>query len=92
MSYAKLGNSCGSRTVAYTDNKKFFTENDPIYNIPYTISDMYPGNSGVVPKNEIREGVDNTPDYIKLYYGKNTLPNKIKAINTKSSCGSCATR
>jgi hypothetical protein len=94
MSYAKLGISCGQRTIAFTDNKKFIPFNDPVYNLQYTLSDVYPGSSNVVSPNNIKTGNLESPDFIKNFYGKNTLPEYNMSLESRKvpskSCG-CGT-
>lgn len=89
MSYSKLGKSCGQRTIAFTDNKKFLPLNDPVYNLKYTISDIYPGSSNIVAENHIKQGNLENPDFIKNFYGKNTLPSLNMISNTKNKLSSC---
>lgn len=89
MSYAKLGNSCGARTIAFTDNKKFFNENDSVYNLTYTESDRYPGTENIVLDKQIIEDKVNNTDYIKSFYGKNTIPlNENNKLMTSCGCKS----
>lgn len=40
MSYAKLGFSCRPQTVALTNNHKFFTLDNPLYNVASCIKQV----------------------------------------------------
>jgi hypothetical protein len=45
MSYARLGESCQTSMHVLTDNRKFFTLNDPVYNMFYTKAYRLPASN-----------------------------------------------
>lgn len=92
MTYTKLGNSCTEVSIALTDNKKFIPFNDSVYKLKYTITDLYPGSSNVVGQNHIKQGNIDNPDFIKQFYGKNTLPEISRNISKPNRCNNCVSK
>lgn len=57
MSYAQLGQSCQTSMDVLTDNKKFFSVDDPIYDLIYTRMLQYPVSYPDVERIEEKEEV-----------------------------------
>jgi len=81
MSYAHLGQSCQTSLAVLIDNKKFFSLNDPVYNIVYTRMQRYPATHDELPpiSNQVEK-----PEDIKTAVHKNRYPEEYQNM-----CGGC---
>jgi len=83
MSYARLGNNCQANMSVLIDNKKFFSIDDPIYNVLYTKMNKYPSTHQEL--QPVSDEVEK-PEDIKTSKQKERIPEEY-SNNYCTGCG-----
>jgi hypothetical protein len=64
--YAKLGGACQNNMDCLLSNTKYIDPRNPVYNIPFTAMDRYPGP--IVVKNEEKKKDNENKNKIDLNF------------------------